>query len=478
MKLLLPLLLLLSTFRAAAQDEWDLQRMVTYAVQNNISVRQADVQQRIAALQQSLVEAGRYPSLGFSTSAGYNFGRSINPATNQFENRGIFFQQFGLQSGVNLFSWFNQRYAAEASRLDTKAAEAAREKASNDVALNVSVAYLQALLAAEQAEVSRSQIDLTAARLQNVRRQVEAGSLPELRALELQAQLALDSANFITARSTYEQNVIQLKAVLNLDMATPFNIARPDVSAIPVAPISELQPEAVFQAALKNLPQQRVNALRLQSAYQNIKAARASMYPALTGFANIGSNYSSLFPDQQNVRITPTNRFDTLGFVEVNPGAFRPALRPAFDVFVPQTPYFRQTFDINLSQAIGVQLNVPIFQNKQLRTAWQRAKLNAETVALQLESDNRVLQQDIYLAYTNAVNALQRFNANQRAVETAERTLSFSQRRYDVGLLQNIELITNQNNLYRARLDAAAARYEYVFRLKLLEFYKGEGLRL
>jgi len=469
---------LLFCFSASAQNKWNLQECVQYAIDHNISVKQADVQARITALQLKLNKAGQYPNVSLSSNAGYNFGRSINPATNAFDNQSIFFSGFQMQSGVNLFNWFSQRHAIEASKLDQQAADAATDKARNDIALNVAVAYLQALLAYEQIEVSNIQLEQSRFQLQNIRKQVEAGVLPELNAAELEAQLARDSAAYIVANGTYQQNLVQLKALLNLDMATPFDIEKPNVEAIPVEPLAALQPQVVYQMALKNLPQQRVNQFRYQSAQKNIQVARANMYPTLSAFANIGSRYSSLFPDQQNITVTPTGKFDTLGFVEVTPGNVQPAVRPSFSTVVPNTPFGRQLFDINLSQAVGINLSIPIFNNRQLRTNWDRAKLNAESIKLQLDQDNLTLQQDIYTAYNDAVNAMQRYNAAQKAAEASEKAFNFSQRRYDVGLLQTIELITNQNNLYRTRLDALSARYEYVFRMKLLEFYKGQGLKL
>jgi outer membrane protein len=471
-------LLTLIFFTANAQDEWDLRKCVEYALANNISVKQADIQARVQALQLKLSEAGQLPNLGFSTNGGYNFVRSINPATNAFENQKIFFSGFSIQSNVNLFNWFSQRYAIEAGELNRKAADAAVDKARNDVALNVAIGYLQALLAFEQTEVSAIQIQQTRSQLENIRKQVAAGSLPELNAAELEAQLARDSASYITSNATYQANLIQLKAILNLDMAVPFQIQKPDVDAIPVESLAELQPQNVYQQALRNLPQQRVNQFRYQAALKNAKAARSAMFPTLSAFGSIGSNYSSLFPDQQNVVVSPTGKFDTLGLVEITPGVFRPAVSPKFNVVVPNTPFGRQWFDINLSQAVGLNLSVPIFNNRRLRTNWQQAKLDAESVQLQLQQDNLTLQQDIYAAHNDAVNAIQRYRASQKAVEAAEKTLNFSQKRYDVGLLQTIELITNQNNLYRAKLDALSARFEYVFRVKLLEFYKGQGLKL
>src|SRR5215203_2617918 len=310
-----------------AQDKWNLERCVTYAIVNNISVKQADIQARITALQVKLNEAGHYPNLGFSTNAGYNFGRSINPATNIFQNNSIFFTNFQLQSSFNLFNWFSQRYTVEASRLDQKAADAATDKARSDIALNVAVAYLQALLANEQVETSSIQIQQTRSQLENIRKQVAAGALPELNSVELEAQLARDSASYIGTQSVFQQNLIQLKALLNLDMAVPFDIEKPNVTSIPVENLAHLQPHLVYQQALKNLPQQRANQFRYQAALKNIQAVRASMYPTLSAFANVSSGTSSRFPDQENTKAIPTGKFDTVGVVEVAPGTIRYVVR-------------------------------------------------------------------------------------------------------------------------------------------------------
>jgi len=470
--------LLASILCATAQEKWNLERCVTYAMANNISVKRSDVLSRISALTLEANRAGQFPSLSFGTSAGYNFGRSINPATNQFENEGIFFSNYQLQSNVNLFNWFSQRTAIEASRLDLQAAEAAVEKARNDIALNVCVAYLQTLLANEQVEISSIQIRGTSSQMDAIQKRVKAGALPELNLIEMEAQLARDSAAYIAAQSLYQQNLITLKALLNLDMTTPFDIEKPDVSAIPVEPMSELQPALVYAEALKNLPQQRVNSFRYQAALKSAASAKASMYPTLSAFANVGSRYSSAFPDQSNIVVTPTGNFDTLGAVEIAPGTIRYAVRPSYNVTTKNLAYGRQVFDVNMSQAIGLNLSVPIFNGKQLRTNWKRAKLNAEDIRLQLDQDNLTLQSDIYNAYTNAVNAQQRYASAMKAVEATAKAYEFSNKRFGVGLLSTFELITNQYNNYRAQVDAASAQFEYIFRMKLLEFYKGRGLKL
>lgn len=463
-----------------AQDQWSLERCVAYAVANNISVKQADVQARLAALTVKLNQAGQYPDLAFNSSAGYNFGRSINPVTNQFEDDKIFFNNYQLQSNVSLFNWFSQKHAIAASKLDKQAADAAIDKVRNDIALNVAVAYLQTLLAYEQIGISEVQVKQTLSQVDLIQRRVRAGSLPELNLIEVQAQLARDSASLIGTQSIYQQNLIQLKALLSLDMSQPFDIEKPDVTAIPVESLASLQPAFVYSEALKNLPQQRVNQFRYQAAVKNIQAARSSMYPTISAFAALGSTYSGNYPDRSRPRVTnlPGNSKVPDLVVETAPGVFDTVLTPNRIVSFPDAGYSKQVFDINLGQRVGLNLSVPIFRNRQLRTNWDRAKLNAENIRLQLDQDNLNLQADIYNAYTNAVNAQQRYLAASKAVDASQRALDFSQKRYDAGLLTTFELITNQNNLFRARLDATSAQYEFVFRMKLLEFYKGQGLKL
>ena len=133
-------------------------------------------------------------------------------------------------------------------------------------------------------------------------------------------------------------------------------------------------------------------------------------------------------------------------------------------------------FQINLSPVIA--LSVPIFNGAQVRTNWQRSKLNIRIVELQKEGDNQRIKQDIYQAYNAATVAMEKFNASEKIVATSQRSFEFAQKRYEVGMLSTFELITNQNNLFRAKLESVLNRFDYVFKMKVLEFYKGQGLKL
>ena len=132
----------------------------------------------------------------------------------------------------------------------------------------------------------------------------------------------------------------------------------------------------------------------------------------------------------------------------------------------------------NFGQSIGLQLSIPIFNGRSARTNWEKSKINVEQLQLQNQEAERQLKQDIYAAYNDAVAAIEKFNANQKSVDAAQRTLDFATKRYDLGLLSTFEMINSQNNLQRAKIDMVYAQYDYVFKVKLLEFYKGQGLKL
>ena len=166
-------------------------------------------------------------------------------------------------------------------------------RARNDIALNVAAAYLQTLLSIEQANIAKVQIDQTRAQLDNTRKLVDAGSMPELNAAQLEAQLATDSSNYISALGTADQNRIQLIALMNLDESTPFKVATPDVDKIPIPPLAELDPAYVYQLAIATQPLQLLDSMHIVAREYSVKSARGAMYPTLSVFGGLGSNYSN-----------------------------------------------------------------------------------------------------------------------------------------------------------------------------------------
>lgn len=474
LKRLLGILLIAVPASLFAQEKWDLRRCVDYAMTNNISVKQADIQARISALQLQQAKLNRYPSASFTSNIGEQFGRSIDPTTNQFTTTEFFFNQFQLQGGAQIYNFGRLKNLQAAADFNAQAALMDIERAKNDVALNVASYYLNVLSSKEQVNIIGVQIGQTKARYDVTKKRVDAGALPELNLAELESQLATDSSNLITAKTTFEQNTLFLKALLNIDMATPFEVATPPVETIPLVPIAELQPADVYQLALTTQPQQKVNALYLKGAEKSVKASKALMYPSITGFYGLNSAYNN----QALGVIGTTTVNPPLGKVNIDGTDYQVYPNQPFNQSIyGKTKYFKQ-IDQNFSQNIGIGLTIPIFNNGSYKINYERAKLDLLNLQQTKAQIDQTLQSNIYNAYANAVAALEKFSASGKSVASAQKAYDFASKRYEVGLLSTIDLITNQNNLLSAKLQQLANQYDYVFKMKVLEFYKGQGIKL
>lgn len=467
------LAIIMMAVSSQAQEKWNLLKCVTYAYEHNISVKQADLQTRFSDVTYRQSKSSQIPSLNFQNSTSYRFGRSENPATGVLEDNNFLNSTFSLQSGVTLFNWFSKKNTIESNRLSNEADKQQVEKAKDDVGLNVAVAYLQILLSKEQANLAKVQIQTTTEQLTNTRKRVDAGVLPELNAAELEAQLSRDSSNLITAEATVQQNLLQMKALLNLDAGTPFDIESPSVAKIPVESLADLQPEAVYALALQNLPQNKVIDLRIQSAKKNVDVAKGQMYPSISAFGGIGTSYVDVKrPDFGAGPDKPTNAYVTVG--PTNYSVLAPSV---IQIGEHVTPFGTQ-FNTNLSQSIGIGLSVPIFNGNSARSNWERTKLQVRQWELTKESDNQTLKQNIYRAYNDATSSLQKYNADQKSVQATGKSYEYAQKRYDQNLLSTFDLINSQNNYLRAQIQSLYSQYDYVFKMKLLEYFKGMGIKL
>ncbi|MEP7253605.1 MAG: TolC family protein [Ginsengibacter sp.] len=477
-KILIALCLITSI--SQAQEKWTLQKCVEYALENNISIKQQEVQADVSAINYKQSKLSRIPNANFSNNEGYRFGKSQNPSTGILESQNFFQVGLQLQTSVDIFNWYSKKNTILANEWSLQAAKAGTDKLKNDIALTVANSYLQILLAREQEEIADVQIKQSAAQLDIVRKQVNAGALPELNAVELEAQLASDSANYISSRGSVDQAKYVLKSYMNLDAAAPFEIDEPSADQIPLDPISELQPENVYALALKNLPQQRVNDFNLKAAQKNSLAAKGALYPTIGAYGSLGTNYGHFrSPTFQQV----LTGYSSSGLVVSDGmGGFIDVQRPLFTNggktgYITSDPLGTQ-FSNNFGQAFGISLSVPIFSGWQAKASYERSKLNIKTLQYQIDLDNQTLKQDIYQAYNAAIVALEKFNSSAKSVDAAQRTYDFALKRFDVGMLGTFELVTDQNNLFRAKLQYVLNQFDYVFKMKVLEFYKGQGIKL
>ncbi len=476
--LLVPLLIF--SFSTFAQEKWGLQKCVDYAMEHNISIKQSDLQSDISAINYKQSRLSQIPTANFSNSEGFRFGKSQNPSTGILENQNYFSVGLNFQSSVEIFNWFAKKNTIIANQWTLEAAKAQTEKLKDDIALLVANSYLQVLLSIEQQKIADVQVKQSMTQLNIVNKQVNAGALPELNALELEAQLSNDSANLITAIGNVSQAKLVLKSNMFLDAAAPFEVEEPPLDQIPVEAIGDLQPADVYQTALANLPQQRMNEFNLKAAKSNSLASKGALYPSISAFGSLGTNYG-YFRSPVYSKVLSGYAPSGLvipdgsgGFVSVQQPVFANGERSGYVT----APGLGDQFNNNFGQQVGISISVPIFSGWQAKANYQRSKINIRNVEYQKNLDNENLKQNIYQAYNSAIVAMEKFTSSLKAVETAQKSYDFATKRYTVGMLTTLELVTNQNNLFRAKLQYVVNQFDYVFKMKVLEFYKGLGLKL
>ena len=454
-------------------------RCVNYALANNISIKQADIDSRVSRLTYEQSKSAKLGTANFTTALGLNYGRSINQTTNVYTNTQGVSQYYNLNAGITLFNWFALRRAVESNKFSYEAQVVNIDKIKNDVTLNVAASYLQALLSKEQVTLTVTKLELTRHQLDNTRKLVNAGSVPELNAAELEVQFATDTSAIITAQENFDINVLQLKAILNLDAAAPFDLDTPPVETIPVEPIASLQPDEVYAIAVGAFPQQKMNDLRISAAQKYVDYTKGRLYPTLSAYGALGDNF---FNDLRHVEFEPfymaTNGYalDAGNKYPVYIQNFNPVYssQPLYKAF---TGYGDQLSN-NFGQQIGLQLNVPIFNGNSSRTNYKKAQLGVKSAQLTKDNDLLNLKQGIYQAYYNAVASMEKFEANKKSAAVAERSFDLATKRYNIGMLNTIDYLVNQNSLFTARINVLIAQYDYVFRMKVLEYYKGLGIKL
>lgn len=254
-----------------AQQAWNLRSIVEYAMQNNLSAKQLDLQAKNAELNYKQSKLSQYPNVNGQMNASVNSGSNQDPTSFSRITQTYFSTGYQLQTSGEIFNFYSKKNTILANEWEVKAAQANADKLRYDIALQAANAYLQILLATEQVKVMELQLAQTREQLNQTRKMVNVGTLPELNASQLEAQLAMDTVNLISARGNVTSSILNLKNWMSLDAAQPFQVDVPAVESIPVEPLGELMPEVVYDLALQNRPMQRYNDYRLEAAK---KAAR------------------------------------------------------------------------------------------------------------------------------------------------------------------------------------------------------------
>ena len=467
-----------------ATGPWTLERAVAYALEHNLGVRQyaLTAQGNQQVLRQS--KAALLPTANLNGTQTWQYGTSVNPLTYEYQSQTVRANNFSGASQLVLFQGFQLRNTIKRNALDLEASVQDVVKAQNDLSLNVASQFLQLMLAQELVRANQTRVSSDQEQITRTKILLKAGSIPESTLLDSQSQLATDELNVITAQNQVDLARLALMQLLNIDPATAKTFA------IEVPPLSDPDEEApyaidlneTYQGATARLPEIKAAELRVQSARRSIDLTRGAYSPRLflngqifTGFSS--SSVSRVLTGTSSGTPYPLNILDasgnpvpgTAGYTLTLPG------QPTYDVLPVG---FLDQLNNNLGKTVQFGLSVPILNGLQARTGVQRAIINEQIASVRAEQARLTLRQSIEQSYADARAAQLQYAASKRQVTALSLTLRNSEIRFNNGLLNGTEFNIAKNNYTFAESNRIQAKYSFIFRRKVLEFYQGKPLTL
>ncbi len=422
---------------AQVNTGWTLRECIDYALQNNIQIKTQEVSLQVADASLEQAKAQQYPTLNFSSSFGANF-QNVTTYNEYMEKAGgmSVSNSFGLNSGMTLYQGGRLRNSVKQSQIQRDASELDVEQSRIDMEISVAQAFLQVLYNKEALELNRQAESLSARQVERGEQLFQAGSISRVELAQLKSQHASDQYQTVAAENTLESSRLQLKQLLELGLDEPFEVCFPTIDdSVVGTPVPELA--YVYAEALSSLPQMKSSALGLESADLAVKIAKGSALPSLSLNAGISTGYSSG---------SDARYFDQLGN--------------------------------KLGESLGLNLSLPIFNGKQVRTNVRKAELQLETARLQDESARKQLLSTLESVRNDAVSAQQRYFASSMQLAAAEESFRLVTEQFEAGIKNTVELLTEKNNFLNALSQQLQAKYQALLAEKVLLRYMNHPIEL
>ncbi len=469
--ILLSMALLTMGFALLAQQPWSLEDCIQYAMENNIQIKQSvlNTEYNENLLKQS--KLGQIPSLSGSANYSFSWGRALDQTTYQFtDDQQINSISMGISSRANLFSGLQVRNTILQNELNLMASYEDVQKVKNDISLNIAAAYLSIMFNQELLAVTRSQLEITGQQVERTNKMVDAGKLAKGNALELQAQYASEELNVVNAENQLAISLLNLQQILDLPIDSAFEVHIP-VLADPDETPPLINALEVYRIAEQKMPEIKSAMLNLESAEKGLAIAKGGRSPQLYLSANYNSGYSDI--RQQVVDLGPPQQLP-IGETMSGEGVVSfPQEMPIYGAY----PFFEQVRD-NTSAGIGLGLSIPIFNGWNVNTNIANARIMHENAQLDLQSQRLTLYASIQQAYADALAALKKFNATQQALISMEESFKYTEKKFEVGLVNTVDYNMSKNQLISTQSDLLQAKYDFIFRTKILNFYQGEPITL
>lgn len=418
-----------------AQTKWTLEECINYAHQNNLQVKRMELDYNRTRNDYKQSRLNMLPSVDAYTQRGFNFGKSLDPETYSYVYENSTSDGYSISTGLNLFSGLQTINNIAKEKYLFLKSEKDIEKIKNDITLAIAAAYLQILFNKELLEVSKSQYEVTLLQVEKTKKLEEVGNVAKGELYKMEAQAALEKVFVTRAQNNLNISYLDLAQLLDLDTVGNFDIIIPTgllVASDSVPP----SVSAVYLQAL-NLPEIESAKLQLKSLEKNLAISKGSRSPTLSFGAGIYSDYIS------------TSSFD----------------------------YIDQ-LDNNLREYMGFRIDIPVFSRGEINRNIANAKISVQDAQIALDQSKQMLYKEIQQAHADAIAALEKYRSGVEAVKSNEEAFIYTQQKLDVGLVSSVDYNIAKNDLLKAKSELLQAKYEYIFKTKILDFYSGNPITL
>jgi len=452
--------------------KWTLKQCIDYALGKNISVQRSTLTTESSEVDLEVARLSRLPSVNGNASYGYSWGRGLDPVSNTFTSQEIKSSNLSANGSLPVFNGMRIHNSIRQYQHSYEASQQDLVKAKNDVTLTVANNFINVVFNKELVENARYQLTSSQHQLERTRKQVAAGSLAKSEELNLDAQVATNEVTLVQQENALALSLLQLKQSLLIPADQPFDIEVPELTAEDL--ILDQSRDQIFEIARQSMPEIKSAQLKIESAKFAVRASRGNLYPRLSLNGGLNTNYSST---QEKVFV-PDNTYQfsqaPVGYVNQDVNSPVYSIRPN-GVFQATNGYANQIKD-NIYRTLGLQLTVPVFNNFNARANLKRSLIQSQNARLNAIEIEQTLRQNVETAYNNALASSKTYNASLRQVQAREEAFRMMEKRFDAGAANSFEYQVSQNDLFRAKTDLTRAKYDFIFRKKVLDFYPGKPL--
>ncbi|MDB5228736.1 MAG: transporter [Bacteroidota bacterium] len=464
------LLFVLFSQVSSAQEVWDWQKSIEYALQNNIQVKQADLSIQLGEATLKQQRLNYSPNINAASNYDLRIGNNFNFFTSEYTRELVHYHDYSLNITQPVFDGLITSNNVKKSKLDLQALQFDEQVVKSDIQLQILKTFLDIMNANEQYQQAVNQKKITQQQYEHTKALIDAGAAAEKALVDIDVQLAGQDLTISQRKNELDLAYLSLKFILQLDPKRTFTVKIPELPKD--LPIQNLEdPNQIFETALQLRPEIKSSRIKIESAKRAISIAKGAYYPTLNFVANANTFFSSQSKITSQVL---TGNTTAVGFVE---GTLQRVFIPETVTQQSKNPYTKQ-LNQNLNYALGLALNIPIYNKYQVQTAIKNTRLNYQVSILTEKLTEINLYNTIQKAYLTAQAAIEGYRAAQKNFEFSGKSYDYAVERLNAGSINQLEVNLAQSNLATSESKLTQAKYEYLFNTKVLDFYQGKKITL